>query len=404
MNSKATTNRRSSANTRVAERTGFDLKVVRDYMEVVIVEGMLTDGSDSGGRAGAITARGRIALSKKPRRSPQGDIKMTGTEIRRRILQTIRDSQSNSGITVQDSVIAEKTGSSVQNVQDHLDVLEDEGRVQLAKTTAGYGAWMTARGRLGLQEPLERELVTSMATLSKDAIKRLILAAIHEGQGQNVCDAEIAEKSGLDLQVVRDHLDVLRDEEMLVLAKSLDGSRSARLNAQGRLALREKRTMSEPVNLYPVEIQESLARFRVDHPDEAKVAFIVMRFGQTGLHEKVVKGIKSALEPHGITGLRADDKQYHDDLFNNVLTYIHGCGLGIAVFERIESNEFNPNVSLEVGYMMALRRPVCLLKDKTLGSLHSDLVGKLYRSFDAQDPIRSIPPVLCQWLMDKGLA
>jgi hypothetical protein len=288
-------------------------------------------------------------------------------------------------------------------VQDHLDVLEDEGKVQLAKTTAGYGAWLTARGRLGLQEQLEREHVTSIATLSKDAIQWLILAAIHKGQGQNVCDAEIAEKSGLDLQVVRDHLDVLGDEGMLFLSRALGGNRSARLNAQGRLALGEKRSMSESAYLCPVEIQDSLARFRLDHPDEDKVAFIVMRFGQTGLHEKVVKGIKSALEPHGITGLRADDKQYHDDLFNNVLTDIHGCGLGIAVFERIESNEFNPNVSLEVGYMMALRRHVCLLKDKTLGVLHSDLVGKLYRSFDPQDPIRSIPPVLRQWLSDKGL-
>ena len=153
----------------------------------------------------------------------------------------------------------------------------------------------------------------------------------------------------------------------------------------------------------PSEIQESLARFRADHPDEAKVAFVMMRFGQTGLHEKIVKGIKSALEPHGITGLRADDKQYHDDLFSNILTYLHGCGMGIAVFERIESDEFNPNVSLEVGYMMALRRPVCLLKDKTLRSLPSDLVGRLYKPFDPQDPTRSIPPVLRQWLTDKRL-
>ena len=35
----------------------------------------------------------------------------------------------------------------------------------------------------------------------------------------------------------------------------------------------------------------------------------MMRFGQSGLHEKFVEGIGSALEPHGIVGLRADHKQ-----------------------------------------------------------------------------------------------
>lgn len=54
--------------------------------------------------------------------------------------------------------------------------------------------------------------------------------------------------------------------------------------------------------------------------------------------------------------------------------------------------------------MMALKRPVCLLKDKTLRELPSDLVGRLYKPFDPQDPNKSIPPVLRQWLGDKGLA
>ncbi len=129
----------------------------------------------------------------------------------------------------------------------------------------------------------------------------------------------------------------------------------------------------------------------------------MMRFGQTSLHEKVVNGIKLALEPNGIAGLRADDKQYHDDLFDNILTFIYGCGLGIAVLERIETDDFNPNVSLEIGYMMAIRKPVCLLKDKTCDQ-RSDLVGRLYKPFDPQDPIRSIPPVLHKWLADKQLS
>jgi hypothetical protein len=153
----------------------------------------------------------------------------------------------------------------------------------------------------------------------------------------------------------------------------------------------------------PPEIKESLRRFKTDYPEPNKAAFLMMRFGRTQAHENIVAGIKKALDPLGIAVVRADDKQYHDDLFPNVLTYVYGCGFGIAVFERIESEEFNPNVALEVGYMFAIKKHICLLKDKTLRTLQADLVGKLYRVFDPLDAVGTIPKELSQWLADKGL-
>jgi nucleoside 2-deoxyribosyltransferase len=153
----------------------------------------------------------------------------------------------------------------------------------------------------------------------------------------------------------------------------------------------------------PAAINESLERFKRDHPDPRKVAFLIMRFGSTKAHDNIVAGVRKALEPFGVAAIRADDKEYHEDLFSNVLTYIYGCGFGVAIFERIETEDFNPNVALEVGYMFALRKPVCLLKDRTLKTLHTDLAGKLYRAFDALDPIETIPHELGRWLRDKGL-
>jgi hypothetical protein len=162
-------------------------------------------------------------------------------------------------------------------------------------------------------------------------------------------------------------------------------------------------TMRERPMSAPVEIQESLARFREDHPTDIKVAFIMMRFGSSQAHERIVAGIKESLAQHGVIGLRADDKQYHDDILWNIVTYIYGCGFGVAVFERLLTDDFNPNVSLEVGYMMALRKQVCLLKDQTLPKLQTDLVGRLYRPFDTQDPVNSIVPQLEAWIKDKGI-
>lgn len=151
----------------------------------------------------------------------------------------------------------------------------------------------------------------------------------------------------------------------------------------------------------PPAITDSLARFQQDHPDAGKTAFIMMRFSSSAFHTEIAQAIKKVLADHGITGLRADDRQYHDDLMPNIETYIYGCGFGIAVFERIEQDDFNPNVSLEVGYMLGLRKRVCLLKDKTLRILQADLVGKLYGVFDVQDIQSSIQRELTKWLNDR---
>lgn len=153
----------------------------------------------------------------------------------------------------------------------------------------------------------------------------------------------------------------------------------------------------------PTELAASLERFRIDHPDPDKVSFLIMRFGSTPAHVGIQSAVETALRQVGMTAVRADEKQYHDDLFSNILTYLHGCGSAIAVFERLEEETFNPNVSLEVGYMLALRKPVCLLKDKTLKTLHTDLMGKIYKQFDPQNPMPRCARELIKWLSDKGL-
>jgi len=153
----------------------------------------------------------------------------------------------------------------------------------------------------------------------------------------------------------------------------------------------------------PIEIQESLKRFKKDFPDSSRVGFIMMKFKNTPAHNNILKIVKEVLGSYGLEGIRSDDKEYHSDLFHNIETCMHGCGFGIAIFDRIEGEEFSPNVSLEVGYMMALQKPICLLKDKNLETLHADLLGKLYKEFDPQKPKRRVPDELSKWLSNKGI-
>jgi hypothetical protein len=143
-------------------------------------------------------------------------------------------------------------------------------------------------------------------------------------------------------------------------------------------------------------------RFKLDHPRPEKAAFVIMKFQNTSAHERITKVLNETLSPYGIIALRADMKSYDDNLWTNTVTYMRGCGFGIAVLERLSDEDFNPNVSLEIGYMLALGKQVCLLKDQTIKQLPTDLVGRLYQNFDAQNPETTIPPVLNKWLSDKG--
>jgi len=164
----------------------------------------------------------------------------------------------------------------------------------------------------------------------------------------------------------------------------------------------DKRISEEAISV--PEIASGLEKFRADYPLGKRTAFIIMQFAATRPHAAVVKSIRDILARHNIMALRADDKQYMDDLFPNIKTYMHACDFGVAVFDRIAEDDFNPNVSLEVGYMLGMGKNVLLLKDRTLRQLQTDLAGKLYKQFDTNDVDGTLPAQVERWLKDKGLA
>jgi hypothetical protein len=154
---------------------------------------------------------------------------------------------------------------------------------------------------------------------------------------------------------------------------------------------------------HPAEIAVSLERLREKYPDAKKLGFLIMRFSASRAFDRIVQAIKATAEQHGLVVIRADEIEFHADLWGNVRTLLHGCGFGIAVYDRIESNEPNANIGLEVGYLMAMNKPVLLLKDRTLASLQSDLTGKLYKTFDPHNAKASIPRQMTAWLQDNGI-
>lgn len=150
----------------------------------------------------------------------------------------------------------------------------------------------------------------------------------------------------------------------------------------------------------PAHIAKSVSRIKSDNNGK-KIAFLIMQFG-TGTHyDSIVKAIKLTLANQNIVVLRADEKQYHTDLYYNILSYIYASDFGIAVFERIKNENYNPNVAFEVGYMFGINKEVCLLKECSLKSLHTDIIGRIYKEFDIQDIEHTIANNLTQWCADN---
>jgi hypothetical protein len=159
----------------------------------------------------------------------------------------------------------------------------------------------------------------------------------------------------------------------------------------------------ETTEPHPPEITVSLEKLRKKYPDQTKLGFLMMRFAAAKPFQRIVNVIKKTAENHGLVVVRADENEFHANLFGNVQTLLHGCRFGIAVIERIETNESNANVGLEVGYLMAMNKPVLLLKDRNVPKLQTDLAGRLYKEFDPFEPQKTIPEQLTNWLADNGI-
>lgn len=122
-----------------------------------------------------------------------------------------------------------------------------------------------------------------------------------------------------------------------------------------------------------------------------KTVFVIMRFANVLVLNKLYQIISNELIALGVRAVRADERIYSDQLWVNVQVHMLGADAGIAVFDRPQiggsnSLSFNPNVSIEAGYMMGLDKPIMLLKDKYLENLPTDFGGSLYHSYDGENP------------------
>jgi hypothetical protein len=133
--------------------------------------------------------------------------------------------------------------------------------------------------------------------------------------------------------------------------------------------------------------------------------FVMMRYRSDSQFANIENALKISLAKYGLIARLAKDCAFSDDLWENIQLYMKFSRLGIVVFEEINERDFNPNISLELGYMYALGRRCLLLKDKRMPRLPTDTCGKIYRDFDTYDLTNSIEIQISEWCeRDLGLS
>ena len=143
--------------------------------------------------------------------------------------------------------------------------------------------------------------------------------------------------------------------------------------------------------------------FLEDHPNPDKNVFLMMRFGAGPQYQVIHDAMREGMAHFGLKVLRADDRDYTGDLWENVCVYMLGSRYGVAVFEEIDQREFNPSVALELGFMFAHSRRCLILKEQRMPRLPTDIVGKLYKAFDSYNIPSSIQATVEAWAGDIGL-
>ena len=129
-----------------------------------------------------------------------------------------------------------------------------------------------------------------------------------------------------------------------------------------------------------------------DHPFDKSV-FIMIRYRRR--NETIIQQLKKTLRENGYFAVVASEHSITDDLYNPVACLLC-CSRGIAVFDKAEEHEiFNPNVAYELGMLHLLGRRCLILKHKSLRTLQTDILMKLYTTFSG--PV-TVAKLTTEWI------
>jgi hypothetical protein len=147
---------------------------------------------------------------------------------------------------------------------------------------------------------------------------------------------------------------------------------------------------------FPNPYQDQIDRYK---RDADRNVFVMMRYKNDGLLSSIWEAISNCLRDNGLNPVLAKNKLLHPQLWDNILVCMEYARYGIIVFEDVDgTKEFNPNIAIELGYMLARGRPCLILKDRSIKAMPTDIAGRVDEPFDSHNPATSIPEAIQGWL------
>lgn len=156
----------------------------------------------------------------------------------------------------------------------------------------------------------------------------------------------------------------------------------------------------------PPDLVGILREFLQQHEFDRNV-FGMTRFPREGSSDppdavkKALEAARATCQAHGLEFHLASDRQLHDDLWTNVAAHMWTSRYGVGFFEDVAkpASGLNYNLTTEVGAMLMTGRRCCLLKDPSITSLPTDLVGRIRKDVSFED-VDAVEAVLHAWIRD----
>lgn len=139
-----------------------------------------------------------------------------------------------------------------------------------------------------------------------------------------------------------------------------------------------------------------------------KIGFLIRKFENRPDRNQLVELVKESFLEKGLKIVDALEHTFHMQLWENIKAYMEHCSFGVVIIDDLTpktDNNFNPNTFLEIGYLLALGKPILILLQNSLEQkIPTNIKAFIYTTFDTQDVYNeNIKNIVFEWI-DKSQA
>ncbi|KYG83728.1 hypothetical protein AWN68_02675 [Roseivirga echinicomitans] len=119
-----------------------------------------------------------------------------------------------------------------------------------------------------------------------------------------------------------------------------------------------------------------------------RIGFLIRKFEERDDRNTLIKTVRDSFRERGLKIVDASEKNLHSETWGNIKQFMDHCSYGVVVIDNFSptNSGFNPNVFLEIGYLLALKKDILILIQNSLADkLPTDIKPFLYTSFDSQE-------------------